>query len=699
MAKKQTRTAGKRESRQKELRRLSVVMFTDMVGYSALTQKDESVALRLLEEHRQILRPLFTRHGGKEIKTIGDAFLVEFTSALEASTCAVAIQKDLHERNVAAVNAPLIEIRIGLHVGDVVFKERDVYGDGVNIASRIEPLAEPGGVCISEDVARQIQNKMQYPLVKLGKGELKNIELPVNIYRIDLPWKKKRFGVLERLAFLFAQKRTRRSVFAVFIITLIGGAIFWWSVQHPSGPLPRKHIAVLPLHNISSDPNEEYFADGMTEELISHLAMIRDLNVIARTSVSKYTTSKLDVAEIGRELNVGTILEGSVQTLGNRARIIVNLIDVNNQEHLWTQEYNRELKDLFAVQTDIAVNVTGALKAELLSDEMEMLTKKGPDNNVAHDLYLQGLSHFNRRTSDEIIKAINFFALSVKQDSMFAPAFAGLAECYTLAGNAGYGSLPKDQSIANAKKFAATAIRLDPSEPEAHASLGYVRFRIDWDWSGAETEFKRALALKPSYARAHEWYGLFLSLMGRLNEALVEMKRAQELDPLSPGVETGVGRVLHFSERFDEAVAQFRKALELDPDYAEAHFGLGMTFTAMKRYEEADKELAVARRLSGDRPIVIAMLGVNFARWGKKNEARSILRQFNEMSHNGTLSVYYGGLVYASLGDLDKAVVCMEQAYQEREGLLVYGNVEPLFNELRSDPRFVALMKKMGIRK
>jgi adenylate cyclase len=683
----------------KEQRRLSVVMFTDMVGYSALTQQDESLALKLLEEHRRILRSLFARYGGNEIKTIGDAFLTEFASALEASSCAVEIQKSLFERNHTTGDAHPIQIRIGLHVGDVVFKDRDVYGDGVNIASRIEPLAEPGGICISEDVARQIQNKIEYSLVRLGKGELKNIDLPVNIYRVVLPWKKQSFGPLERIRFSISQKRTRRLASVGLMAAALIGAYLWWSARQFPAPLPKKNIAVLPLLNISADPHQEYFADGMTEELISNLAKIRGLSVIARTSVTKYKGVKLDITEIGRELNVGTILEGSVQTSADRARIIVNLIDVNNQQHLWTQEYNRELKDLFAVQSDIAMSVTGALSVELLSGEKEQLSKRGTDNNVAHDLYLQGLSHLNRRTGGEIVKAIDSFAESVKQDTSFALAFAGLAECCTLAGNAGYGSLPREQAIANAKYYAARAITLDPSQAEAHASLGYVKFRIDWDWNGAETEFKRALGLKPGYARAHEWYGLFLSLMGRFDEALVEMRRAQELDPLSPSVGTGIGRILHFSGKFDEAVAQFRRTLELDPNYAEAHFGLGMTFTAMRRYEDAERELTIAKRLSGDRPAIICMLGVNYANWGKNDSAIAIIRQFDEMWRKGEISTYYSGLVYAGLGDLDKATALIDKAYRDREGLLVYGNVEPAFIALRADPRFKALMKKMGLQK
>ncbi len=696
MAKKKQSSHQKRQPSREE-RRLSVVMFTDMVGYSALTQSNESLALRLLEEHRQMLRPLFVNHGGKEIKTIGDAFLIEFASALAAAQCAIEIQKTLFDRNQKNVKSPPILIRIGLHIGDVVFKERDVYGDGVNIASRIEPLAEPGGICISEDVSRQIHNKLGYPLIRLGKGELKNIQLPVNLYRIVLPWKKNSFGFLEQLTFLLSKKRVQKSVFTVGLAVLFLAAYSWWSWQRPAGPLPKKNVAVLPLLNISSSPHEEYFADGMTEEIISHLAMIRDLSVIARTSVSKYNAGSMDVAQIGRELNVGTILEGSVQTSGNRARIIVNLIDVNSQQHLWTQEYNREIKDLFAVQTDIAMNVTGALKAELLTNEMTMLTKKGTENNAAHDLYLQGLSHLNLRTGDEIVKAIDFFTEAITQDSNFAPAYAGLAECYTLAGNAGYSSLPREQAIVNARRYAAAAIALDPTDAEAHNSLAYVKFRIDWDWTSAEREFTQALRLKPSYAKAHEWYGLYLSIMGRFDEALAEMKRAQELDPLSPSVATGIGRILHFSERYQEAIEQFQKTIATHADYAEAHFGLGMTLTTIKRFEDAEKELSIARKLSGDRSVVVAMTGVNFGMWGRKREALRILHQFDTPSRTGDFAPYFRGLIYASIGDLDHAVADLERSYRAKEGLLIYGSVEPIFANLRVDPRFRALMKRMGL--
>ena len=672
-------------------------MFTDMVGYSALTQKDEALALRVLEEHRAIIRPLLAKHGGKEIKTIGDAFLVEFSSALAATTCAIEIQKTLFERAESAPSELAVRLRIGLHVGDVVYKEKDVFGDGVNIAARIEPLAEPGGICISEDVARQIQNKIDYSLVRLGKGELKNINLAVDIYRIIRPWEKRRFGPLDRLTFILSQKKARRTAVGLLLTALVIAFILWRTSTPARGPLPTNRIAVLPFVNISTDSREEYFADGMTEELISSLSMIRDLSVIARTSVAKYKGVQLDIAEIGNALHVGSILEGSVRTSEDEARISVNLVDVQSQKTILTREYTRPIKDVFAIQSDIAKSLTSALSVQLLSGERESLDKRGTENVEAYKMYLLGRSYLNKRTGEEVVKAIDMFKQSMEKDSIFALAYAGLAESYTLAGNAGYTTLPRDQAITLARAFANKAIALDESQAEAHASLAYVKFRIDWDWAGAETEFKRALQLKPGYARAHEWYALLLSIRGRLDEAMDEMKRAQELDPLSASVSTGIGRILHFERKYDEAIAQFRKTLEMDSTYAEAHFGLGITYTVMKRYDDAIASLSTALRLSGNRLVMLCMLADAEGLAGRKTEARKIFNDLKQMDRKTHVSPYYFGVIEFGLGEPDKAVEYLSKAYDERDGILIFSAVDPIAEAGWKHPRFRELLKKMGL--
>jgi adenylate cyclase len=682
----------------REQRKLAVIMFTDMVGYSALTQKDEKLALELLEEHRQIVRPILSRHGGREIKTIGDAFLVEFSSALAAAGCAIEIQKALFDRSETIAAGRQIQLRIGLHIGDVIYKENDVFGDGVNIASRIEPLADHGGICISEDVARQVQNKIDYRLIKLGKGELKNIEIPVEIYRLILPWNKQRFRLTDRISFVMAKKSTRRTIGAGALGIILLAALLTRILPSSIPLAPLNRLAVLPLVNIGGDSHDEYFADGMTEELISALSTIRELNVIARTSISKYKGARLDIGEIGSALNVGSILEGSVRVVGEEARINVNLVDVGSQKSIWSQEYTRLIKDVFAIQSAIAMSVTNALKIQLLTGEKNLIEKRGTDNSEAYRQYLLGRSHLNKRTGDEVVRAIESFSRSVAQDSSFALAFAGLAECYTLAGNAGYGTLPREQAIANARTFASKALSLDESLAEAHASLAYVKFRIDWDWTAAETEFKRALQLKPGYARAHEWYALYLAIRRRFDESMAEMNRAQQLDPLSASVSTGIGRILHFERKFDEAVLQFKKTLDIDPQYAEAYFGMGMSYVLLRRYDDAITALNRALQLSGNRLVMVSMLALAQGLAGRKDEAQKIFDDMQAISKTTHVSPYYFGTASIGLGDVDRTFRYLDKAYEERDGILIYLGVDPIAETIWPDPRFAALMKKMGLR-
>lgn len=678
------------------VRRLSVIMFTDMVGYSALTQRDERLALELLEEHRRLVRPLLAQHGGREIKTIGDAFLVEFSSSLAAATCAIAIQQALHDHNLGAAPDRRVLIRIGLHAGDVVHQENDVLGDGVNIAARIEPLAEAGGICVSEDVARQIQNKVGYPVTRLGTGDLKNIAMPVGIYRVVLPWSRAQSPLGGRLGFFLRRKSVRRVLGAGLVaLALVAVALFRRPARPAAAPL--NCLAVLPLANISGDAKDEYFADGMTEELISSLATIGELNVIARTSVAQFKGTRLDIAAIGRALAVGAVLEGTVRVAGEEARINVSLVEVATQRTLWSKDYNGMIKNVLAVQSAIAASVTEALKVRLLSGERDLLERRSVGNSEAYRQYLLGRSHFNQRTGDEVLKAIDCFTISSGLDETFALAQAGLAEAYTLAGSAGYGSLARAEANDRARAAARRAVTLDDSLAEAHAALAYVKFRIDWDWAGAEVEFKRALALKPGYARAHETYALFLAIQRRFDEATAEMQRARQLDPLSAGVNNGLGRILHFQRKYDDALAQFQKTLQLEPGYAEAHFSIGMTQLAQHRYDDALATLQTAIQKSGRRPVIVAMLGLAQGLAGHQDDARRTLAEMEEMSRTTPVSPYNLALISFGLGETDRGYQFLEQAYAERDGILIYVPIDPVSEPFSRDPRFAAIMKKIGL--
>jgi adenylate cyclase len=676
------------------MRRLSAIMFTDIVGYSALTQKNEALALELLEEHRQILRPLFPKHDGREIETAGDSFFVEFASAVEAANCAIEIQAALNERNKAEPQQRHITLRIGLHIGDVVYAGNHVHGDGVNIAARLEPLAVPGGICISEDVARQIRNKIPYPVLQLRDEKLKNISMPVDIYCIALPWLSEN------------QRRKKQPVTTKLVAYVAGAAILvsilsWFLfVKKPVNQQTSSHsqlrLAVLPFKNISTNPDDDYFADGMTEELISTLAKIGGLNVIARTSVMKYKITDKDISEIGNELMVGTILEGSVRKTDNKARIIVTLVDASNQERIWSDDYTKDLKDILMVQSEIAQNVASELKVRLISSEKEQLNKKSTTDIIAWEEYLIGKSFLNQRTPQGVQAGLAHFEKAIARDPAFALAHTNLAYCYTLIGAAGYGSIARNIAETKAKEAVMKALEVDPTLAEAHAALGYIKFRIDWDWNGAEQELKKAIKLKPGYATGHEWYALYLAIQGRLDESLKEMNIAYQLDPMSTNVNTGLARIYQFSNDTEKSLAQVRKTLAIDSNYAEAYFTAGMVYFKRKEYEKSIPFLNKAISLSNRRPVMLSVLGSVYATMGRVEDAKELLNELQTPPMNND-KLYATAVIKNHLGQRDEAFRIMEKLVDEKYGIMIYMNTDTSFFQPGGDSRYKKLLQKMNL--
>lgn len=671
-------------------------MFTDMVGYSALSQKNEALALMLLEEHRSILRPFFEKHAGREIETAGDSFFVEFDSAVEGVDCAVEIQTALYERNRITSEDRQILLRIGLHIGDVVYVDKHVHGDGVNIAARLEPLAKPGGICISEDVSRQIRNKVNYAVVKMSHQKLKNISTPMEIYCVQLPWHTEDQRTTKKFPGL---KKISLALGAAAVISIIGvGLLFFLNDVRPAEISNLKfRLAVLPLDNISADAKDEYFADGMTEELISNLSKISNLRVIARSSIMKYKGQQKSISEIGEELMVGTILEGSVRKVGNEARITVQLIDVSTQEHIWSMDYDRNLQDIFMIQSEIAQSVASKLKIILASSEKTQLEKSSTENTEAFQEYLIGKHYLNNRTSESIHTAVQHFEKSTSLDPEYALAYANLSYCYTLISGAGYGGLPGDMANKKAKEAVMKALELDETLAEAHAALAYNKFRIDWDWDEADAEFMRAIELKPGNSTTHEWYALFLAIHRRLDESLQQITIAHELDPLSSSVNTGLGRIYHFRNEMDKSIEQFKKTIEMDPKYAEAYFGLGMAYFKKKNYPQAEAEVMKAIQLSNRRPVMLAILGSIYGQTGRQAEAQKLLKEL-ETPPETYDKIYARSPILANLNRTDEAIEILEKLIDVKYGILIYLNVERGFYGEKYAKRVRPLIKKMGFK-
>src|SRR6266513_554498 len=653
-----------------EQRKLAAIMFTDMVGYSALSQRNEALALELLEEHRAALREFFPKYQGTEIKTTGDGFLVEFASALDAVRCAVEIQKALAERNQAQPAERQVRIRIGIHLGDIVRKQGDVYGDGVNIAARIEPLAEPGGICISNSVHDQIENKVEYALVRLSKPELKNIQTSLQVYRLLLdgsrppapshPSRRRQaivLGVLAVLAaslFLFLKfgVRPKSSASATKAPTAAPAAI---------GGANEKSIAVLPFVNMSADKSDEYLSDGMTEELINVLTKVKRLRVPGRSACFAFKGKNEDniFHKVGEQLHVNAVLEGSVRKAGEKLRITAQLVNVADGYHLWSETYDRDMKDILAVQSDVAQRVVQALELQLGGEEARALAKKPTENAEAYRLYLLGRYHFNKFTRAGWTNAIHYFEQALQVDPAYALAYCGLADTYGWAGGQ---IVAGKEAWAKEKELALKALALEPNLADAHLSLGVALFSA-FDFHGSENELKRAIQLNPNLALAYDQDGWTFMAKADFDGAIANEKKALELDPLNSLLNTDLGFFLHWARRYDEGIVQLRKTLELDPNNALAEQTLGWCLHWKGKTADALAEFQKATTLD-DLPWYKGSLGYAYAAAGDRAKAEQILRDLDELAKKQYVSPAARVSVYLVLGEKAQALDSREERLQ-----------------------------------
>ena len=638
-------------------RRLAAIMFTDMVGFTALAQRDETLAIQLLEELRRLIRALLGKYKGREVEAIGDAFFVEFASSLDAVNCAVAIQSTLREWNEQQPLENRVLIRIGIHLGDVLHRGREVSGDAVNIASRIEPLAPPGGVCVTAQVYDSVLNKVEYQFETIGIPDLKNVFTPIEVYCVA------GYGEYTSQPMLFRSQ------------------------------LPKDRIAVLPFVNISPDLVDEYFADGMTEELISAVSMIKGLKVIARTSVMRYKRVHKPIAQIGRELNVGSILEGSVRKVGPKIRISVQFVETSKEVPTWSHKYDREVKDVFAIQSEIAQHVAEALKDHIFGGKHREDPRTTTFSTEAYTNYLRGRQLWNRRTEEDLKKAVSCFEKALSLDGNYARAYVGLADSYATLALLEF--MAPNEAYPKAKDSVKKALSLNAGLAAAHTSLGLIKFQYDWDWKGAEEEFKEAISLNFNYAPAHHFFADYLKAMGRFDEALAEIEQARELDPLSLAINIGVGHVLYLSGQYDRAIEEYKKAVELEPGFMATHVWFGRPYLEKGMFAEAIAELETAVRLSGESTIALAMLGHGLASAGRGQEAIQILEKLKEKSQSQYVPSYWIAIIYNGFRDKEQVIAWLRKAFEERSSWLVWSNVEPMFAWLRDDPDFIDLMSAM----
>jgi TolB-like protein/DNA-binding winged helix-turn-helix (wHTH) protein/cytochrome c-type biogenesis protein CcmH/NrfG len=463
----------------------------------------------------------------------------------------------------------------------------------------------------------------------------------------------------------------------------------------PTMGVPKiESIAVLPLENLSRDPEQEYFADGMTEELITDLGKISALRVISRTSVMRYKGTKKPLPEIARELNVDAIVEGTVRRSGDRVRITANLLHAPSDRHLWAATYERNLGDVLALQGEVASAIASQIRIKLTPQEQVRLTSTRPVNPEAHRLYLLGRFYWNKRTEEGSKKAIDHFQRAIELDPAYAPAYAGLADSYILLGDWGY--LPPRDAYPKSEAAARKALQIDEASAEAHTSLAYDYFEYDWDWAACEKEFKRAIELNPNYATARQWYSEYLSAMRRHAEAIAEAQRGAELDPLSPIISAEGPFRYYFARRHDEAIRGFRDTVSLFPEFAIAYGGLGLAYEANGMYQEAIASYQKARSLSGASAAELAALGQAYAKGGIRGYYLWELQRLREESKHRYVRAADFAYLFADLGENDEAFSCLERAYRDRDWHLALLQIHPLLDPLRSDPRFQDLLRRMN---
>ena len=696
-----------------EERKLAAIMFTDMVGYSALAQRDDKVALELLEEHRRLLRAIFPQFHGTEIKTIGDAFLVEFGSALEAAQCAIEIQRTLAKRNHDVTSNRRMELKIGIHIGDVVHRDGDVYGDGVNIASRIEQLAGAGGICVSMDVERQIRNALEARFEKFGSADLKNIKLRMDLFRIILPWEKSAESPAKRTS-----KKSPLLVPAAILVILALLAGWWWTQRKnqqsvaahavPAAPTTtpdQKSVAVLPFVNLSDDKGSEYFSDGVSEELLTVLQKIPGMHVAARTSAFSFKGKNATAQEIGQKLGVAHLVEGSVRKAGDSVRIAARLTRADTGEELWSENFTRDLKDVFAVQTELAETIVAQVRDRLtgsaadsadkqrIQAEVQAAEKGGTKNVEAHEFYLQGRFYENRHSEKSAREALAAYQHAVALDHGFALAWAGVAQTnlWLAAFSTEGGQKGFDAHLASARDAVARALSIEPDLPNGLLARATIETNFDFNWNAAAQTVAKALALAPADPNIVIAAANLEIARGNMDRAIELYRKAVDLDPVNAQARSFLAFNLAVTKRFAEARAEFPRVVELNPAAPWAHAGLGLSYLLENKFEEA------ATAAQADEGEWCRLLIVSCARWAQNRVTESDAALAQLTANESETAAYQIAEVYAYRGEKDRAFEWLERARRQRDPGLPSLRKDPLLSNLHGDPRWNAFLRTMGL--
>jgi class 3 adenylate cyclase/TolB-like protein/lipoprotein NlpI len=687
-------------------RKLTAILSADVEGYSRLMEEDEAATVKTLTAYRETITSLIHHHRGRVVDSPGDNLLAEFASVVDAVQCAVEIQELLKAKNAELPENRRMQFRIGINLGDVIEEGARIYGDGVNIASRIEALADPGGICISMSVYNQIKKKLVLDYEDLGEHSAKNISEPIRVYRVPL----ERRAVAGRVHTVkkAKPKRWQWAALAVAVVVIIGAGA--WVIRHfvlrsapikpasvekiAEGKKAINSLAVLPFINADNDPDMEYLSDGITESLIYNLSQFPKLKVRSMNSVYHYKGQKTDARTVGKELNVQVVLTGRIAQRSQDVSISVELVNAEDNSFLWGENYQRKSTDILVIQKDIGKNVSDSLRVQLSPANHERLAKRTTENKEAYQLYLKGRYHASQFTQEGFEKGFALLTQAVELDPNYALAYEGLAYYY-LAAVEWY--LPSNDAWLKAKKAALKALEIDETLPGAHSMLGIVYVWYEWDWEAAEREFKRAFELDSDHLNAHAYLGWYLAGIGQFERAMAECQRAVDIDPLSSEANWILGEALYFAGRYDEAIAQNLKLLDLNPYYWPAAVNLARVYLQKGQYAEGIAQLRKTVESDVGNPWPTVVLGYALAIAGEKGEAEKILADLKRQARDKYITPMFYLLIHIGLGNTDQAFEWLDKSIQEHSYYTPFLKVFPEYDPLRNDPRFEGLLKKVGL--
>ena len=636
------------------MRQLAAILFADMTGYTALMQDNEHLARAKRKRFKEVLESAINRHNGKILQDYGDGFLCIFNSAINSINSAISIQQQLQLE-------PKVELRIGIHTGDIVIEDESIFGDGVNLASRIESLAVPGGIFISEKVHDEIKNHDNIKTRDLGFFELKNVKQPIHLFAIAneglvVPSRDELKG------------KTKQ---------------------------PTNRLAVLPFVNMSPDPENEYFSDGITEELLNALTKVDGLQVTSRTSAFAFKGKHDDVREIGIKLNVDKILEGSVRKSGNRVRITTQLINAADGYHIWSENYDRNLTDIFEVQDEISGIIANKLRENLLPEQKEQLPKITTRNIEAYTLFLKALHFRSKITPADMRRSIELFEQAIKLEPNYAEAYAYMAGTYGYLGATG--QIKPDKAFKLVNEYSEKAMQLDDKIAESHLAKANAHLFYKWDPKTAYQSLQKALQLNPAQSEAYDLMGLFYILTSQKEEAISILKKGSDVDPLSPTLNHLLAEALIMNKQYDEALAIADRLLEIDPSMRVAIETKGWCYGMKGDWVKAKELFKEVHRLTNHPLKGLAPLGFSYGMLGEKENALDVIKKIEQRQKEDPEAVVDGDLmvVWWSLRDFDKTYYYMHKCIEQQMGPFIYLLELPMMDGVEEDPRIKELLDKV----